>query len=62
MVVNANQKRRKYLELVKHLKEKNKQVKFVNLPISALGLFDQTSPDFTDMMKGLIWTLHKRVL
>ena len=49
MVVNVNQKRRKYLELAKHLKEKNKQVKFVNLPISALGLFDQTSPDFTDI-------------
>ena len=33
----------------------------MNLFISALGLFDKTSSDFTDMMKDL-WTLNKRVM
>ena len=42
-----------YIEFVKQLKEKYEQVKFVNFSISALGFFDKTSSDFTDMMKDL---------
>ena len=43
----------KYLELGKQLREKYKQVKFVNLSISALGFFGKTSSDFTNMMNDL---------
>ena len=53
MVKNANRKRLKYLELLEQLKEKYKQVKFVNLSSSALGLFDKTWFDFIDIMKDL---------
>ena len=45
IVKNDNPKRLGSLELVKQLMEKYKQVKFVNLSISALGLFDKTSSD-----------------
>ena len=43
----------KYLELVKQLKKKHKQVKFVNPSISVLGLFDKLSSNFIDMMIDL---------
>ena len=51
MVKNANPKQLRYLELVKQLRGKYKQVMFVNLSISALGLFEKTSFDFTNMKK-----------
>ena len=51
MVKNANPKQLKYLELVKQLRGKYKQVMFVNLSISAIGLFEKTSFDFTNMKK-----------
>ena len=53
MVKNANRKRLKHLELLKQLKEKYKQVKFVNLSLGAFGLCDKSPSDFTDMMKNL---------
>ena len=53
MAKNANRKQLKYLELLKQLKEKYKQVKFVTLSISAIGFFDKTSSGFNDMMKDL---------
>ena len=50
---NSNRKRLKYLELVNQLTENYNQVKFVNLSISSLGLFDKSSCAFIDMMKDL---------
>ena len=47
----TNRKRLKYLEFVKQMMEKYKQVRFVNLSISALSFCDATSSDFIDMMK-----------
>ena len=38
---------------MKQLKEKYKQVNLVKLSLSALGLFDKTSSDFTGMIKDL---------
>ena len=53
MVKSANRRQFSYLELVKHMEEKYKQIKFAILSIIALGLFDKTSSDFTDTMKDL---------
>jgi len=50
---NANRKKLKYLELVNQLKDNYRLVKFVNLSMSSLGLFDKSSSDFIDMMKDL---------
>ena len=51
--LKLNRKRLRYLELVKQLKEKYKQVRFLNSSGSAFGLFDTSSSDFIDLMKGL---------
>ena len=53
MAKSANRRQFNYLELVKHIEEMYKQIKFAILSIIALGLFDKTSSDFTDTMKDL---------
>ena len=41
---NANRKRLKYLELAKQLREKYKQLRFVNLSFSAFGFLIRFRP------------------
>ena len=50
---NANRKKLKYLEVLNQLKDNYRLVKFFNLSMSSLGLFDKSSSEFIDMMKDL---------
>ena len=50
---NAERKKQKYRELVQELKNEYDKVSFVNLSISALGIYDKSTTDFVDMMKKL---------
>ena len=50
---NAERKKRKYRELVQQLKNDYEKVNFVNLSISALGIYDKSTTEFIDMMKML---------
>ena len=50
---NAERKKQKYRELEQQLKNKYDKVNFVNLSISALGIYDKSTTDFIDMMKTL---------
>ena len=51
---NAKRKKqKKYRELVQQLKSEHDKVNFVNLSISALGIYDKSTTDFTDKMKTL---------
>ena len=45
---NAERKKQQYRELEQQLKQK---ANFVNLSISALGIYDKSTTDFIDMMK-----------
>ena len=47
---NSNLKRIKYKDLIEKKKEQYNNVKFVNLSISILGVFDEASKDFLDML------------
>ena len=50
---NINRKYSKYKELIKELKRKLNCVKFINLSVSALGVFDNESAAFIDMLERL---------
>ena len=50
---NINLKYSKYKELIKELKRKFNCVKFINLSVSALGVFDSESAAFIDMLERL---------
>ena len=50
---NINRKYSKYKELIGELKRKFNCVKFINLSVSALGVFDNESAAFIDMLEGL---------
>ena len=50
---NAERKKQKYRELVQELKNEYDKVSFVNLSISAMGIYDKSTTDFVDMMKTL---------
>ena len=47
---NSNRKRTKYKDLVEKKKEQYNNVKLVNLSISKLGVFDEASKDYLDML------------
>ena len=51
--VNAARKKDKYKEIVKILSSKFKEVIFVNLSISALGVFAKESENFITMLDDL---------
>ena len=48
---NAERKKQKYRELVQQLKNDYEKVNFVNLSISALGMYHKSTTEFIDMMK-----------
>ena len=50
---NAERKKQKYRELVQQLKNDYDKINFVNLSISALGIYDKSTTEFIDMMKML---------
>ena len=50
---NAERKKQKYRELVQQLTNDYEKVNFVNLSISALGIYDKSTTEFIDMMKML---------
>ena len=50
---NIERKRSKYAVLIKDQMKHFKTVKFVNLSVSALGVFDQESLAFIEMLKEL---------
>ena len=50
---NATRKRQKYQELNNEQYKKYEKVKFINLSISSLGVFNQSSLDFIEMLKDL---------
>ena len=50
---NADSKKQKYGELVQQLKNDYEKINFVNLSISALGIYDKSKTEFIDMMKML---------
>ena len=50
---NAERKKQKYWELTQQLKNDYDKINFVNLSISALGMYDKSTTDFIDMMKTL---------
>ena len=50
---NINCKYCKYKELIKELKRKFNCIKFINLSVSALGVFDNESAAFIDMLERL---------
>ena len=50
---NINCKYFKYKELIKELKRKFNCVKFINLSVSALSVFDNESAAFIDMLERL---------
>ena len=51
--INANRKYQKYLELNEELKSNYNEVKFVNLSLSALGVFSKSSKSFDEMLRSL---------
>ena len=50
---NAERKKQKYRELVQQLKNDYEKANFVNLSISAWGIYDKSTTEFIDMMKML---------
>ena len=61
LVNNEKRKRVKYKHLINVLHNSYVKVKFVNLSISALGVFSQCLEEFTEMMKDLkLAEQHKR--
>ena len=53
LVNNEKRKRQKYQHLINELHKSYVKVKFVNLLISSLGVFSQSSNEFTEMLKDL---------
>ena len=61
--VNAERKRAKYQSLVENLKSKYKDVNFVNLSISSLGIFGPSCSSFIEMCDALSVDVgHRRYL
>ena len=56
----AERKKQKYRELTQQLKNDYDKVNFVNLSISALGIYDKSTTDFIDMMKTLKFDKRSR--
>ena len=50
---NINRKQSKYEKLIKDQKKKFKAVKFINLSISALGVFEKESAAFIKMLEDI---------
>ena len=50
---NAERKAQKYRDLVLQQSNKYANVKFINLSMSALGIFDKSTSDFLDMLTDL---------
>ena len=50
---NSHRKHTKYHDLIKQHEHLFSEVKYINLSVSALGVFDQLSQSFLDMLKGL---------
>ena len=50
---NATRKRQKYENLIKEQQKHYEKVKFVNLSISSLGVFSESSLGFIEMLKDL---------
>ena len=50
---NATRKRQKYENLIKEQRKHYEKVKFVNLSISSLGVFSESSLGFIEMLKDL---------
>ena len=53
LLTNTKRKRQKYEKLINELQNNYKKVKCVNISLSSLGVFSQSSIAFTDMLKGL---------
>ena len=63
LVNNEKRKRQKYQHLINELHKSYVKVKFVNLSISSLGVFSQSSNEFTEMLKVLkLAEEHKRYI
>ena len=62
LVNNEKRKRQKYQHLINELHKSYVKVKFVNLSISSLGVFSQSSNEFTEMLKVLKLAEHKRYI
>ena len=50
---NAKPKEEKYKNLETNLKSKYKKVKFINIVISTLGVFDRSFADFLEMLEDV---------
>ena len=50
---NISRKNEKYRDLIRSLKEEYKDVRFINLPLSTLGVFSSLSSDFLSMLQDL---------
>ena len=50
---NINRKRLKYEKLIMDQRKKFKFLKFINLSISALGVFDKESATFIEMLEDM---------
>ena len=59
---NIKRKRSKYVILIKELLNHFKIVKFINLSISALGVFDHESSAFIEMLKELNVDNHQKYI
>ena len=53
LLTNTKRKRQKYEELINEQQNNYEKVKFVNMSLSSLGVFSQSSIGFTDMLKDL---------
>ena len=50
---NRSRKEKKYREMIINLKYENKKVRFINLSISALGIFGESVNDFNELFDEL---------
>ena len=50
---NINRKRLRYSKLIMDQRKKFKSVKFINLSLSALGVFDKVSASFLKMLEDM---------
>ena len=55
---NVTRKNLKYKELVRQERKQYKDVKFINLSISTLGVFSSQSTDFLEMLKDVGFDIH----
>ena len=57
---NATRKREKYQDLINKQLNYYEEAKFVNVSISSLGVFSETSLDLIEMLKDLEMDMHCR--